>query len=185
VETQGARTGKIVDKVYAVLGLTNNWRHFVIEPSYAEDHTSGKLCLEMTTEVITGAPRLMDIIFLGGREEWLSQLPTEPDLLKEERLLNLPSWCPNYLRIAVKPADEMLARYISEMDEGFRLGSARHRWAATGTSKPDLRFIDICNETLVVRDLFLGTVNGFGSILGEDKSCQKPDPPFKILLREK
>lgn len=149
--TSKSRSEKPHDKVFGLLGLASDQRHFVPEPKYQLNPS--QLC-ESITLAAFGSKRSLDIIFLASQQQGTSSG------------ISLPSWCPDYLNVGSKPFDKAMAMYIARKTSKIRAGARGVHWEAAYDSVALIRMNPAQNK-IIVRGASVGKVKSLGAVLDE------------------
>ncbi|EXJ78391.1 hypothetical protein A1O1_08791 [Capronia coronata CBS 617.96] len=175
VKTQRSLSTMPHDKVFGLLGLTTDGQDFVAEPDYKV--SEAEVCKRMTRSFIESRLNL-DIILAG------SQNP-------EDSLL--PSWCPDYLRIANTPLavedDISFVKYISGEDKCHRLGKEGTMWETTGGRTGERRVhVDFRDDELGLRGLRIGKIGVLGASglqrTASDTDMDAEDHQFVLMKQD-
>ena len=119
-------------------------------PNYKQ--SPSQLCKSLTQEAVNY--RSLDIIFLASQQV---KLPGT------DQGLSLPSWCADYLNLASKPIDVVMACYIARNSRKYRAGSQGSKWNTTGHSFPIMEVHQ--EERLVVHGVQCGVIKSLGALL--------------------
>ncbi|EXJ82571.1 hypothetical protein A1O3_06384 [Capronia epimyces CBS 606.96] len=148
------------DKVFGLLSLTTDGPDFVAEPDYKIPET--EVCMRMTRSFIESRQNL-DIILAGSRNPEDSPLP---------------SWCPDYLRIANTPLavdDNSFVKYLSGEDKCHRLGKEGIMWETTGGRNGERRVnVEFRDSELGLRGLRIGKISGLGATGHQSTASAQP-----------
>lgn len=151
--------GDMRDKVYALLGLAWDRGDFVTEPSYSNELTVPRLCLDMTQANIA-RKRSLDVIFFAGVSSRQSRLPT---------------WCPDYICLSGDPIATNLATYLTNQEARFRLGAEGYRWKTTSPSVATSDTFSISGERLTVHAYQIDSIVGLGKLPQDERDHQHDD----------
>ena len=128
------------DKVFALLGLTYDWKHFVPEPSYVV--STSDAFISFAALLISGNEPL-DIIYLKSAKLRLDQA--------------LPSWVPDWNdlkdSVARRQFDYIIQRRSHLMHSGEPRGDVQ---------------ADVCDRELRAKGIFFDVVDGLGTYLTTD-----------------
>jgi hypothetical protein len=163
--SSSAMTSNKMDKVYALLGLSNDYINYISEPKYG--WSPNELCLGMTRSVVMSR-RSLDIIFAGPNRD-------------RKAANELPSWCPDYLHFTAPQVMRRLAQYLSGEYRQYRLGQFCNQWRSTFASAATRASHSIENGVLQVKSHYLATIESLAQVLGEpalpERYCTAAEEP--------
>ncbi|KAL2397613.1 hypothetical protein ABEF93_002018 [Exophiala dermatitidis] len=158
------------DKVFGLLSLTTDGPDFIAEPDYKLSETD--VCKRMTRSFIESRQNL-DIILAGSQHSEDSPLP---------------SWCPDYLRIAstsLAHDDNMFVKYLSREDKCYRLGKQGVIWETTGGRNGERGVhVDFRDDELWLRGLRIGTIAGLGATGRQSTAADAEEHRFVLSKQD-